>query len=262
MHVRCRRSLRTSMSNGAELNLGIWSLVESQRAGASTRSSPSWTGTTLTTESTTRGYVESNHCGNRCSSRLTSFCHEMTEIFAHLVQRSDDCAGRTVDIHLLPTLYVFVLGPRLLAGARALTQSPNVSYCILSFTDKGYVMVGDSVNKATNKSIQFARFSGDVYRDGVVHEEGWYRLFKVDPVTFPGFVPVKLNRGRNAVYLGQNITVVSYGPADSVASDVQGGNLTWPGQALEGTLEVTKYEDANEFFSAGNTGVGVCIGTY
>jgi hypothetical protein len=120
-------------------------------------------------------------------------------------------------------------------------------------------MVGDSVNKATNKSIQFARFSGDVHRDGLIHEEGWYRVFKVDPITFPGFVPVKINRKHDAVYLGQNLTVVSYGPADTSSSSDKG---EWPGQALEGTVEVTDYEDPNEFFSAGNTGVGVCVGTF
>jgi hypothetical protein len=122
-------------------------------------------------------------------------------------------------------------------------------------------MVGDSVNRAANDSIQFAKFSGDVYRDGIVHEHGSYRVFKVDPVTFPGFVPVQLNTDRDAIHLGQNLTVVSYGPANSL-SDSSGDNLTWPGRALEGSLEVTLIDDPNDWFWAGNTGVGVCVGTY
>jgi hypothetical protein len=121
-------------------------------------------------------------------------------------------------------------------------------------------MVGDSLNKATNNSVQFARFSGDVYRDGAVHEHGSYRVFKVDPVTFPGFVPVTLNKNRDAIHLGQELTVVSYGPANSL-SETSGDNLTWPGRALEGSLEVTHIDDPNDWFWAGNTGAGVCVGT-
>jgi hypothetical protein len=120
-------------------------------------------------------------------------------------------------------------------------------------------MVGDSVDRSTNDSVQFTQFRGNKYRDAVVHGNGVYRLFKVDPVNFPGFKPVALNKDPESVHLGQNLTVVSYGPANSfVPYDYE--NLTWPGQALEGSFQVTVDPDTQ--FWAGGTGIGVCAGEY
>jgi hypothetical protein len=120
-------------------------------------------------------------------------------------------------------------------------------------------MVGDSVDRSTNESVQFVRFTGDVHQDAVVHYDGSYRLFKVDPVTFPGFKPVALNKNRTLIQLGLNLTVVSYGPANSTV-EYSYANLTWPGQALEGSLNVTQIENPNERFWAGHNDVGVCVG--
>jgi hypothetical protein len=122
-------------------------------------------------------------------------------------------------------------------------------------------MVGDAVDRSTNSSVQFARFSGSKFLDAVVHDGGVYRMFKVDPVTFRGFKPVVLNKDPNSIKLGLNLTVVSYGPADSMIADSY-DNLTWPGQALEGSIQVTLVEDPNLQFWAGGTGVGVCTGEW
>jgi hypothetical protein len=115
-------------------------------------------------------------------------------------------------------------------------------------------MVGDAVDRSTNSSVQFTQF-----RDAVVREGDIFRLFKVDPVTFRGFKPVVLNKNRTLIQLGLNLTVVSYGPADSLDPFIY-DNWTWPGQALEGSIQVTDVENPNEQFWAGGTGVGVCVG--
>jgi hypothetical protein len=122
-------------------------------------------------------------------------------------------------------------------------------------------MVGDAVDRSTNSSVQFTQVRGSKFRDAVVHEGGIFRLFKVDPVTFRGFKPVVLNKNRTLIQLGLNLTVVSYGPADSL-EPYNYSNLTWPGQALEGSIQVTRVEDPNEQFWAGGTGVGVCVGEW
>jgi hypothetical protein len=117
-------------------------------------------------------------------------------------------------------------------------------------------MVGDSPFPDT-RSVQFR----EVDHDSWVPEPGsFHTLLKIQPVTFPGFTPVDLNMDSDGVWLGQQITVAGYGTNSSDYNDtVAPERWSWPGQALETTLEVFYLTD--DLCAASVPGLGPCRGT-
>lgn len=100
-----------------------------------------------------------------------------------------------------------------------------------SATDKGYVMVGDS--DANSDFVQFRDVPDqDPDRGRVSHPDGWHVLFKIDPVTLPGFYPASMDKDPDAVHIGQSVTAVGYGMTRSTNSS------TFPGEAYEAQVKV------------------------
>jgi hypothetical protein len=121
-----------------------------------------------------------------------------------------------------------------------------------------YVLVGDSPFQ-DRSSVQFRK----VYDDSWVPDRRspyTGTLFKVEPVTFPGFSPVELNTDPNGVWLGQNLVAVGYGTNSSDFNDtVAPEQWSWPEQALEAKLKVGILAD--DLAAAWAPGLGPCRGT-
>lgn len=72
-----------------------------------------------------------------------------------------------------------------------------------------------------------------------------FSVYKTDPVTSLGSLPVPLERNVNEPREGQNVTVVGYGSNSSWnAVDVEDGDYsyTYPGAAMEAQLQVMSHE--------------------
>jgi hypothetical protein len=98
------------------------------------------------------------------------------------------------------------------------------------------VGVGDS---PTNSSYQY-RNASVVYRrtDDSSHPSRLH-LIKIEPVTFRGFYPARLNKNVSVPYIGQNVTMAGYGYSYSLG---------------EGAMELSvpvKYVSAGRYFKAG-----------
>lgn len=98
------------------------------------------------------------------------------------------------------------------------------------------------MDNSSQASVQQTWISGEVFLDAPGENQGSYRLFQVEPVTFDGFVPVTLSKGLRGIEVGQNLTLLSRGPIEG---------LTSHSGAFEGILQVTGVEDKSSWFLAG-----------
>ena len=130
-------------------------------------------------------------------------------------------------------------------SARQLAQTCSLD----PSSDNGFVMVGDSYN---NHSVQFRdviSISDD--NPSLRHPQYDASLYKIEPVSFDGFRPVKLQMDANAVSQGQNLTSVSYDLKDHALG------FDFAGQAYECPLQVQDIK--NELFTAKQWVVGPCM---
>jgi hypothetical protein len=113
-----------------------------------------------------------------------------------------------------------------------------------------FVMVGDSYN---NHSVQFQAVIPISDDDRLLsHPQYDIALYKIAPVSFDDFRPVKLQMDANALSQGQNLTSVAYNLRDYAL------NADFSGQAYECPLQVQHVE--YELFSAKPWVYGPCMG--
>lgn len=120
-------------------------------------------------------------------------------------------------------------------------------------------MVGDHV-VGDNASIQYRREKDWAQQE--FHDA--FLVSKVEPVTLPGFFPVKLNDDSSIPRAEQDLVFVGYGKA-SVTSDDVVFDSYYPGMAMETTIRKTETgcEDSgdNVFCAADFGRSGPCVGT-
>lgn len=111
-------------------------------------------------------------------------------------------------------------------------------------------MVGDSYN---NHSVQYRKIIAlsEEY-PSLRHPQYDISLYKIEPVSFDGFRPVKLQMDSNAMSQGQNLTSIGYDHKDRAL----GAN--YEGQAYECPIQVQ--DIADDRFTAKQWVVGPCIG--
>jgi hypothetical protein len=101
-------------------------------------------------------------------------------------------------------------------------------------------MVGD-LDAADPNSVQLRNIvTVDGLPAALNHPDGFFRLVKIEPVTFSGFSPATFSSDANSPTAGQSLTVVGYGSSSQWEDffDYYYDNITWPGVAMEATLEV------------------------
>jgi hypothetical protein len=104
---------------------------------------------------------------------------------------------------------------------------------------RGYVLVGDEPRNDARGRSQFRLVDPD--RAGVAHPQRRVALFKIEPVTFEGFVPLAIGKDPNATRLGQNLTIAGYG-LSSIASS------RYPGEVYEGNVQAGYADDDSDMF--------------
>jgi hypothetical protein len=106
------------------------------------------------------------------------------------------------------------------------------------------VLVGDEPRNDARGRSQFRLVDPD--RAGVAHPQRRVALFKIEPVTFEGFVPLAIGKDPNATRLGQNLTIAGYGTT--------GGRYSYPGEVYETSVQAGEsYLHDPQHFQLGDT---------